>query len=103
MVRKLEIHFDNGGGILLQTPNYCHAYNTPAQLAEDVVAILNGSNPRNWDGNEPDYRQSEAHSETNVVSMRMIRNVLAGQLPPPDRGHSESDFWAALLGVEATR
>ena len=56
MVKLNDIDCDNGGGITLQKlsgKKYLHTYNDPAQLAEDIVALMSGDNPADeWDGNE---------------------------------------------------
>jgi hypothetical protein len=54
-MRNIEIIFDNGGGITLQktdTPYYIHYYGNPAQLADDIRAIIAGNGPEEWDGNQ---------------------------------------------------
>jgi hypothetical protein len=49
-----EIIFDNGGGAMLQTPEYCHHYSDMKHLANDVKALLDGDDPEDWDGDEPE-------------------------------------------------
>jgi hypothetical protein len=54
-MKNIEIVFDNGGGITLQktdTPYYIHYYGNPAQLADDIRAIIDGNGPEEWDGNQ---------------------------------------------------
>ncbi len=54
-----SILFDGSGGIVLQTPDYCHFYNgCEAQAAEDVCNLLSGGSSDDWDqdGNEPESR-----------------------------------------------
>jgi hypothetical protein len=55
--KNIEIIFDNGGGITLQKttePYYMHNYNDANQVADDIQAIIDGSTPNDWDGNEYD-------------------------------------------------
>lgn len=55
---NVDMIFDNGGGITLQAPDYCHHYQDPHQAAQDAAALLFDptANPREWEGNEPEHR-----------------------------------------------
>lgn len=55
----IQILFDNGGGITIQTPDFCHYYGDPAQAAADARAIFAGDSTEEWDGNEPEGRMSD--------------------------------------------
>ena len=50
-VNGLEIIADNGGGLVIQTPDYIHYYNDPKQAAEDFAKLANGEDTGDWDGN----------------------------------------------------
>lgn len=54
---NFTVIFDNGGGTTLQTATYCHYYDNPRSAAADVMAILEGDDPRGWDGNRPECRR----------------------------------------------
>jgi len=57
-----DLVFDNGGGILLQTADYCHFYNgREDEAAEAVALLLQGETPDTWDGNEPEHRLEYDH------------------------------------------
>ncbi len=51
---SVEILFDNGGGITLQTEGYAHYYDDPAQAAHDYKVIADGGDTSDWDGNDGD-------------------------------------------------
>ena len=73
-----EILFDNGGGILLLTDNFCHAYDRADYAAEDVAGLLSGDNPEHWDGNQPEYRR-EQHDEDDLITPTAARLILNGE------------------------
>jgi len=55
--RDFEIIFDNGGGATLQVgffDDYVHHYDDMAQLAQDVAALVGGTDVSDWEGNEPE-------------------------------------------------
>lgn len=55
--KNLKVLFDNGGGITIDCPKFCHHYygnyNYEAQAAGDFWALANGADVDNWDGHEP--------------------------------------------------
>ena len=51
---SVEILFDNGGGVTLQTESYAHYYHDAEQAAHDYKALAAGSNTADWDGNDSD-------------------------------------------------
>jgi hypothetical protein len=91
---KFELLFDNGGGITLITPDYCHSYDRPDWAAADVVGILDGANTSNWDGNEPEFRRDQ-HPEDDVMTGSMARAIRAGN-PWTRRGHAWNQFCTVL-------
>lgn len=54
--KDIEIIFDNGGGITIQTDEFVHNYDDAADAARDVRGLIQGANPNDWDGNEPECR-----------------------------------------------
>ncbi len=91
---KFELLFDNGGGITLITPDYCHAYDRADWAASDVAALLNGADPCDWDGNEPEFRR-DRHAEDDVMTGSMARAIRAGN-PWTRRGHAWNQFCTIL-------
>ena len=55
---SLQIYFLNNGSAVLQTPDYCHAYDDMDQLAEDYWSYCDSGSTAGWDGNEPECRMS---------------------------------------------
>ncbi len=84
--------FDNAGGILLQTKDYCHHYNDPERAAEDVYHILNSDNPKFWDNNEPEHRMDNYDYDQDDVNEILLMSYRE------DRhcGFSEKEFFAYL-------
>jgi hypothetical protein len=108
--------FDNGGGITLQTENFCHYYSgTEEQTATDVADLLDGSDPQYWDGNYPECRTTyDASLELNgsyhwVTDNDVIEAV--GQLPEEDReafldsisGRAERQFFECIFAIRDGR
>lgn len=98
-VRDFELLFDNGGGITLITPDYCHFYDRPDWAAESVVALLNGADPSDWDGNEPEFRR-DRHAEDDVMTADMAQAIYAERGEWPERGAAWNQFCAALTVPE---
>jgi hypothetical protein len=46
--------FDNGGGVTLQLPGFCHTYNDVKQCSDDIVSWIEDEDTSGWDGNEED-------------------------------------------------
>ncbi len=57
-ISETVVVFDGGGGAVLRSRNYQHNYSGYSgaihQLADDVLAILEGESPDSWEGNEVD-------------------------------------------------
>jgi len=94
-----QLLFDNGGGVLLLAPDYCHAYDRADWAASDVAALLNGADPCDWDGNEPEFRR-DRHAEDDVMTSDTARKIRAGG-GWPERGHAWNEFCSALATQEA--
>ena len=94
----LQLLFDNGGGVLLLAPDYCHAYDRADWAASDVAALLNGADPCDWDGNEPEFRRHR-HPEDDLMDDAMARKIRAGG-EWPERGHAWNEFCSALAAQE---
>jgi len=64
---NFDLIFDNGGGITLQTANYCHHFSgREVEVAQSVSDIIDGAPIDYWEGNEPDCRtEYDADTERN--------------------------------------
>ncbi len=101
-----KLLFDNGGGILLDAPNYCHYYDRPDWAAHDVAALITGvthcaitmqfvpTNPANWDNNQPECRR-DAHSSDDVMTSREAKAIYYGA-EPRSRGAAWNEFCSVL-------
>lgn len=56
-----KIIFDNGGGIIVQLPDYTHFYGGYSgaieQAAEDVAGFIKEGNTNGWEGNEEEFNK----------------------------------------------
>jgi hypothetical protein len=75
---KFEMLFDNGGGILLLTADYCHSYDRPTWAADDAAKLLDGANTGDWDGNQPEYRR-DRHAEDDLMTPTAARRIFDGE------------------------
>jgi len=91
---KFEMLFDNGGGILLMTTDYCHDYTRPSWAAGDVAKLLAGGSTENWYGNETEYRR-EQHAEDDILTMTAAQRVYGGE-GWEERGAAWNDFHREL-------
>ena len=73
--RKLRVIFDDGGGITIDCPRYCHHYNDAKQAAEDWVSLCEGTDINRWGGNEPEMRQS-SYKGSKVLSKCYVGHYL---------------------------
>lgn len=98
---KFKMLFDNGGGILLLTDSYCHSYDRPTWAADDAAKLLDGANPEDWDGNEPEYRR-ERHSEDDLINHNTAQGIYDGE-SWKERGAAFNTFCRELarLGQES--
>lgn len=92
---NFELLFDNGGGILLLTDNYCHAYERPTWAADDAAKLLDGANTEDWDGNEPEYR-CQRHPEDDAMSMSDAQNIYGGE-SWEEKGAAWNEFCRELV------
>lgn len=90
----MELLFDNGGGILLMTKDYCHFYDEPTWAAQDVATLLAGGSTDLFDDNQPEYR-CERHPEDDVMTEAMAQEICRGG-EWPERGAAWNTFCAAL-------
>ena len=95
-MENFEILFDNGGGALLMTEDFCHHYDRAGDLADDVAALMRGESTDGWEGNEPEFRR-EKHAEDRRITDGTVARALAGKLPENMGGHMQSEFWSALI------
>jgi hypothetical protein len=86
--------FDNGGGILLLTDSYCHAYDRAGDAAQDVAEILAGASTENWDGNQTEYRRDQ-HAKYDLMTMTAAQKVYDGEAWE-ERGAAWNDFHREL-------
>tara|TARA_R100000426_G_scaffold80792_1_gene58650 strand:+ start:503 stop:799 length:297 start_codon:yes stop_codon:yes gene_type:complete len=84
--------FDNAGGILLQTEDYCHHYNDPEQAAADVHNLIEGHDAALWDNNEPEYRTYNYDYDQDDISEILLMSY------DEDRhcGFAEKEFFKLL-------
>ena len=75
---EFELLFDNGGGILLLTDNFCHSYDRADYAAKDIAELLSSDSTDNWEGNQPEYRREE-HAEDDSMTMTAARLILNGE------------------------
>lgn len=69
---KIEIVFDNGGGVTLQTSDgYSHHYQDMQQAATDAMAFVDNGSTDGWDGNEPDARVEPTADEISNGGYRV--------------------------------
>jgi hypothetical protein len=102
----LDVIFDNGGGITVQTRGFVHAYSDPAQAANDVKSILaTDYDPTRWDGDEPqcwqgNYPDPEIERSGGYKWIRRddVLSEMASTDPINVSGYAEREFWAALTG-----
>lgn len=52
----MQVFFDNGGGVTVQTSNFAHYYLSAKSAAADVKRLLAGESTEDWEGNEPENR-----------------------------------------------
>lgn len=109
---NFDLIFDNGGGITLQTADYCHHFvGDEKDVAQHISNILSGEDPSYWDGNEPDCRvdydyDTERNGGYHWVSDNDVLDAV-GQMPVEDRekflgrisGYAEREFFEALFDI----
>lgn len=94
---NIDVIFDNGGGITIQTTTYAHYYQDPAQAAEDYKLIISGADTGDWEGNEIDNRMEyDAEQVRNGGYLWLNPNDIKEKLYS-DWGYNTQDFYNALL------
>jgi hypothetical protein len=100
--------FDNGGGITLQVDapeksgEYSHSYDDGKQAADDVRLLLGGTDPSDWEGNDPDAALATCTQEdirnggASQRSGEEIAGIVEAGEMPEYCGQSENDFFVAL-------
>lgn len=102
MLKKIEILLDNGGGILLQTAQYCHSYDWPQYAADDIRCFLASGDTSDWEGNEPEYRRKGTATDDVLTRDELAAIVLAGKaIARVSNGASGRQLVTALLGFSA--
>lgn len=74
---KLEIVFDNGGGVTIQSPGFAHYYDDAAQAARDVRAYLDSESTDDWDGDDMAAYVDSDHAAYRVLSIEDVQNAKA--------------------------
>ena len=88
-MKSFELIFGNGGGVTLQTEEYCHFYDYPERAAEDVKDLIEGSDTEDWEGNEEEARMEydydvECNGGYRWLSQYDVAEILkAGQIDTP--------------------
>ena len=94
----MDIIFDNGGGVTLQTQDYVHYYDDIIQAARDFKTFLEDGNTDGWEGHEEDmriysesveeggYRLYEDHQAKEQIEIGEIESSW----------HNETRFFVAL-------
>lgn len=115
---SLLVIIDGGSGLTIQCEGYTHSYEgwsnevIAEQGAKDIMLILDGYDPREWEGNEPEATWDTGALDGNdvdVFSASEIRNIISGYtviyLEHPGRhgGHMGMALWWALLELTRDR
>lgn len=88
------IQFDNAGGITLQTSEFAHAYDDPAQAAEDYKHLADGGSTADWDGNDEDAK-IQPHPECPIYDHDDIQTIIkSGE--HDCSGYAETQFFRTL-------
>lgn len=91
---SVEILFDNGGGVTLQTASYAHLYDEATDAARDYMVLVSGGNTADWEGNDP-YAEITQYSGYQFYDHEGIQAIIkAGEHQSSVR--SERDFFRAL-------
>ena len=94
-MQDFEIFFLNNGSAVFQTPNYCHAYDNMAQMANDFAEYQKSANTEAWEGNEPEFRVVwDAEQERNGGYL-CVTDLCWAELDA-ERGYNVGQFVAAL-------
>lgn len=106
-MKKIDVLFDNGGGILLQVSGrkYVHVYDDGKHAARDLVAVLCGSDVSAWEGHERECFEPQiaglAINGARHYNISEIRHVMESGAPA-GAGHAEAEFWDGL-GAERAK
>jgi len=101
-IRTFELVFDNGGSLTLQSRRYVHAYDSMAQAARDVLAILAGVDASDWEGHDPAARRDWTPEDIRNGGYRVydaddVREIKAGKREPGNAGwYNCSQFFLSL-------
>jgi hypothetical protein len=101
---NFEVIFDNGGGITLQTDDYCHYYDNIEQAAGDVHALLSGAATKKWDGNNAEERLTHDYNDVSNGGYRWygkedVENIVKTKKIEEGVWGNIEDFFIALLRV----
>ena len=103
---KLQIVFDNGGGVTLQTSDgYAHYYQDMRLAAVDAMAFADSGSTDGWDGNDPDALINHTHDQINNGGYRVydqddVRDYMHVRIDEDDDNQSWQnirDFFGNIL------
>lgn len=98
---SIEIIFDNAGGITIQTGDFVHCYDDASAAARDVRALMSGSDPGDWDGNEPDCRLDPTDDEVRNGGYRVLTpDCFVGGKYADSSWRNVRDFQSAFIATE---
>ncbi len=87
MIKKLEVIFDNGGGVTMQGYKWQCSYNDGTRAGSDAAEILQGANPRlDWDLSPSEYRIAPTWEEIRNGGYQVwdLEDLLAALAWPAD-------------------
>ncbi len=106
MTKRFDVIFDNGGGTTLQVGKrgYVHAYDDPAQAAQDVKVLLDTGTTADWEGNQPECRMNydldmERNGGYRWHDQDRVKSIIKSGKLSTIWGRNMQAFYAAL-GVE---
>lgn len=103
MDHNIEVLFDDGGGITVQTDDFAHSYDDAKQAATDVKLLLDGDATSDWDGNDDSCRINWGHEDLGNGGLKVydtadLKREIASKDPISVGWHNMDDFLAALTG-----
>jgi len=108
MTKKLEVLMDNGGGLQIQTANFCHSYEgrsvegVAEQCAIDIRNFVASGDTSDWEGDQPEYRRA-AHSTDETMDRADLETLIrAGDILYRLKGAMSSALGAELIGFAAS-
>lgn len=97
---NVEILFDNGGSVTLQTETYAHLYDDAAVAANDYRVLVNGGDTAEWDGNDSDAQVTD-YRGYRFYDHPEIQAILAAGEHETSWGNEATFFRALGVTVKA--